>query len=220
MVESRSGESKSGVLYAQLRRDLTAGEFAPGARISEAELSRVYGVSRSPIREAVVRLEAEGLLSRSGMVISVRARSEREIIDIYRVRVHLEAEIAADAARRREELDVVRLRAAVDAEAAIDSTDPTAVVEANRRFHAALAEASHNLTLVELQGRLTAQIATLPATTLRAPGRWERAHAEHGEIAEAVALQDAETAARIARAHMQEAKDLRVEYVTRQAMSG
>lgn len=213
-------ESKSGALYAQLLSDLTAGEFEPGARISEAELSRVYGVSRSPIREAVVRLEAEGLLSRSGMVISVRARSEAEIIDIYRVRVHLEAEIAADAARRRDELDIVRLRAAVEAEAAIDSTDPTAVVDANRRFHAALAGASRNLTLVELQGRLTAQIATLPATTLLAPGRWARAHAEHDEIAEAVAAQDAETASRVACTHMQEAKDLRVEHVTRQAMSG
>lgn len=211
-------ESKSGVLYARLREDLYSGKFAPGARVSEAELSRVYGVSRSPIREAVVRLEADGLLSRSGMVIRVRSRSESEIIDIYRIRVHLEAEIAADAARRRGEYDVVCLRAAIEAGSRMDKSSMS-VVEVNKRFHSALAEASYNKTLIELQGRLTAQIATLPSTTLQAPGRWAIAHQQHSQIVEAVIAQDAKTASEVARQHMEEAKNLRIEYVTQQALS-
>lgn len=212
-------QNKSEVLYEKLRFDLMQGAVNPGDRISEAELSRQYGVSRSPIREAIVRLEADGLLVRSGMVIHVHERTDGEIIDIYRVRIELEASIAADAALRRDDFDLMNLRAAIDAEEKIDSADDAAVVTANRRIHDALASASHNATLTELQQRLTAQIAMLPATTLKVPGRWERAHREHSEIVKAVEARDAEAARASADRHMTEAKDLRLTLVAEQARS-
>lgn len=212
-------QNKSEVLYEKLRFDLMQGVISPGDRISEAELSRQYEVSRSPIREAVVRLEADGLLVRSGLVIHVHERTDGEIIDIYRVRIELEASIAADAAVRRDDIDLMNLHAAIEAEAEIDPADDSAVVTANRRIHDALAAASHNATLTELQQRLTAQIAMLPATTLKAPGRWARAHREHSEIVKAVEARDPATAREVADRHMTEAKDLRLTLVAAQARS-
>jgi DNA-binding GntR family transcriptional regulator len=205
-----SGSGKATQLYERLRNDLITGRLSPGQRLSEASLGREYGVSRSPIREATARLEHDGLIERQGLVVRVRHRTVNEIVDIYRVRVFLESAIAADAAARRYDVDLLRLDRAFHAEEEIDQTDRVAVVEANRAFHDALAAAAHNVTLQDLQQRLTAQIATLPATTLSHAGRWEQAHEEHKQVLEAVRARDVEAARSVAEQHMSRARDLRV----------
>lgn len=201
---------KSAGFYELIRGDVISGALEPGQRLSEASLSRQYGVSRSPVREALASLERDGLVERIGMVARVRQRTAEEMLDIYQVRIYLEGAIAADAAQRRNTIDVRRLNAALEAGADIDVRDPKALLAANRQYHDALAAACHNATLSDLQRRLNAQIATLPAKTLSYPGRWPEANDEHAEIAKAVEAQDADTARTIAERHMTRARDIRL----------
>ena len=206
-------DSSAGVaagFHELMRADVIAGRLAPGQRLSEASLSRQYGVSRSPVREALASLERDGLIERRGLVAHVRQRSVDETLDIYQVRIYLEGAIAKDAAQRRNPHDLRRLESALQFGRTVDPADPDALLTANRLFHDALAQASHNATLIELQDRLTAQVATLPATTLSVPGRWTQAQDEHERISSAVAAGDADTAQGIADQHMTEARDIRM----------
>jgi DNA-binding GntR family transcriptional regulator len=202
--------------YDKLLGDLQSGLLKPGQRLSEASLAREYGVSRSPVREAVARLENDGLVQRDGQVISVRLRSVDEIVDIFRVRVFVEGAIAYDAAKRRQDMDLVRLTLALEAEAEADRDEESAVIAANRAFHDALADAAHNLTLQDVQQRLSAQIMSLSSTTLSYPGRWPEAHAEHGLMLDAVRDRDAEGAKSIAEKHMERVRDIRIEMYCRE----
>ena len=205
-----AGSAKAGVLYERLKADVLSGVLRPGQRLSEASLSREYGMSRSPIREATIRLENEGLFERFGLVVRVRPRTFEEIIDIYRVRVFLEGAIAADAADRRRAADVVRLQVSWDAESAVGSEDLAAAVRANQAFHASLAVAAHNVTLRDLQDRLTAQVATMPRTTLSHPGRWAEAHDEHAAIVAAVRDGNTNRARSLGEQHMSRARDIQL----------
>lgn len=207
--EAETG-GKGLALYTRLRDDVLAGVFQPGERLSESELGRQYGASRTPTREAVARLEHEGLVVRQGLIARIRERRPEEIVDLYRIRVFMEKAIAMDAAQRRRELDLVALERAIAAEAEVDRADSAAVQEANRRVHSALAAAAHNEPLLDLQQRLTLQVAAIPGTTLAEPGRWEAAHAEHQQILAAVRDQDAEAAGAVAEAHMNKARELRL----------
>ncbi|MFF0149515.1 regulatory GntR family protein [Amycolatopsis sulphurea] len=124
-IERGTSPAKLGkgfALYIQLRDDVVNGKFPPGTRLSESSLGREYGVSRTPIREAIARLEHDGLLLQQGAYAGVRSRSAEEIIDIYRIRVILEKAIVRDAASRRREVDLIQLRRAFDAEATMASS--------------------------------------------------------------------------------------------------
>ena len=205
-------------LHSRIRDDLVHGRLTAGDRLSEHALSARYGVSRTPVREALVRLEQDGLIVRNGATARLRTRSAEEIDDIYRARAWLEQAIAQDAARRRGDLDLLRLEHALRAEAELDpaAATPTDLVAANRRFHDALAAAVHNAALSDLQSRLTLQVARLPETTLSAPGRWAAAHREHAEIVERVRLGDGQAAGLVAHRHMDEARDIRLALALRQ----
>ena len=209
MVEKVAGGVAAG-MGASLRSDVVDGRLQPGQRLSEAGLSRQYGVSRSPVREALASLERDGLVERRGPAAFVRQRSEDEVLDIYALRVQLEGMIAAHAAERRQPGDVRRLTAALDTGVAADPSDPRAQVRANRAFHDALAHASHNQALIELQARLTDQVSTMPATTLSHPGRWAEALDQHAQVAAAVASNDVDLARTLAEHHMTGARDIRV----------
>ncbi|MEU3657085.1 GntR family transcriptional regulator [Streptomyces sp. NPDC032161] len=207
---ARAGGSLA--LYTQMSEDILHGRLTDSDRWSELALSERYGVSRTPIREALTRLEQDGIVVRQGTMARMRERTADEINDIYRARTWLERAIAEDAATRRGEVDLLRLRAAWDREDKLDpeSSTPLELMLANRDFHDALAKAAHNEALADLQSRLTLQVAQLPATTLSAPGRWAHAHEQHRQLIEHVANRDANTAGRLAELHMSEARDIRL----------
>lgn len=204
-------------LYERLRAALAKEEFPPGGRLSEAELCARFDVSRTPIREALARLEQDGLIKREGSALFVRDRTADETIDIYRVRVYLEGAIAFDAAYRRSETDLIRLEAAAaQGEALTGTEDPSLLQAANTTFHRALAAACHNATLQDLQDRLTAQITKLPSTTLSFPGRWEESVAQHRKLIDAIRAQDGERAREIGSQHMNEAAEIRIKLIARE----
>lgn len=210
-IMAGSGSSKTLMVYSRMRSEIADGVLEPGRRLAEADLVERYGVSRTPIREALVRLEVDGLVTREGLMVWVRVRTPDEVIDVYRVRVYLEGAIARDAATRRSEADMMRLDAALARSSALPA-NPTGLQmqHDNQEFHVAMAVASHNFTLQELQGRLTAQVTRLPSTTLRVPGRWKQSLKEHEEIVAHIRSRDPERAEKAARDHLEAARDIRL----------
>lgn len=196
-------------VYDRLYADVVAGAW-DGEPLVELALAERYGVSRTPVREALRRLEQDGLLERRDRSLRVRARSPEEVLDIYEVRIALEGLAARAAAQRAGPLDVARLRRAAAEMRAADPADPPAMAAANRRFHEALWAAGHSAALADLLRRLQGHLRRYPESTLSAPGRWAAALAEHDDLVELIAAGDAEGALRAAERHMTEGRDLRL----------
>ncbi|KAA5832114.1 GntR family transcriptional regulator [Saccharopolyspora hirsuta] len=194
-----------------MRGEIVDGTFEAGAQLVELALAEKYGTSRTPVREALRRLEQDGLVERAERGMRVRTRSPEEILEIYEVRISLEATAAAAAAQRRSDFDLIRIRRA---QTAMDNTatdDPPAMAAANRAVHEAIWVASHNGTIVDLLTRLNNHLTRYPATTLKVPGRWSEALAEHHALIDAIEQRDADLAHELARDHMTKARELRLQ---------
>jgi DNA-binding GntR family transcriptional regulator len=197
-------------VYLKLREEIVSGSLEAGAALVEGALAARYETSRTPVREALRRLQQDGLVERAGRGLRVRTRSPEEILEIYDVRIVLEAEAARSAAQRATRLDLMRLNGALDRMKAADPAEPAAMVATNRTFHETIWSASHNATIVDLLTRLHSHLTRYPATTLTSPGRWDTVLREHKEILAAIEARDSDAAAEIARAHMIEARDIRL----------
>lgn len=199
----------AGSVYERIRDAILTGELEPGRVLSENQLAQTYGASRTPVREALHRLEVELLVERAGRSLRVRETSPEEILDIYDVRITLEGAAARGAALRATELD--RARLAVTAEAMhTTGHDPKKRAAANRDFHEALWAASHSPTLIDLLHRLSVHLVRYPTTTLESEERWRAALAEHAEMLEAIERHDADRAQRLAEVHMTGAREVRL----------
>ena len=196
-------------VYEELREAILTGHFAAGQVLSENALATEFGKSRTPIREALHRLEIELLVERVPRGVRVRASSPEEILDIYEVRITLEGAAAKAAAERATEFDRMQLRAAQKAMVDVEDT-PRAKAAANRRFHEAVWTASHNPTLVDLLHRLNVHLVRYPTTTLTFGDRWEAVLREHEELLGAIEARDGEGARRIAEHHMFGAREVRL----------
>lgn len=196
-------------VYEQLKRAILSGELAAGQPLLEVQLAESYGVSRTPIREALHRLQQDGIVERGDRGLRVAQGSAEQILEIYEARVVLEAAVCEAAARRRTEVDLMRLHGILDA---APRDDPSAAekVDSNQQFHEAIWQASHNGTWIDLLSRLNTHLRRYPSTTLTAPGRWEEALEEHAALLDAIERGDAEAAGRIGREHMTKARDVRL----------
>lgn len=186
------------------------GELPPGQQLVETVLAEWCEVSRTPIREALLRLEQDALIVRTDRGLMVRERSPGEILDIYDVRIVLEAAAARSAAVRRTEFDVVSLRRTVTAMEEVDESDELGMTASNRAFHQTMWHASHNESLTDLLTRLDSHLSRYPSTTLSYPGRWVEAIKEHRRIVAAIERRDAEKAADLAVSHFTRARDVRL----------
>ncbi|MBF8193648.1 GntR family transcriptional regulator [Nonomuraea sp. K274] len=198
-------------IYLLLRQAIVSGRYPVGAQMTETALAEEHGVSRTPIREALRRLEQDGLVERSSRGgMRIRVWSTDEVFDLYEVRIVLEAQAAAISAERRTVLDLVRLRQANDTMRTADVDNGEQLREVNLAFHDALWHASHNLALIETLTRLQRQIMRHPANTLMYPGRWQDVLAEHDALIDAIEDGDSAKAHEIAATHMQSARDIRL----------
>lgn len=197
--------------YERLKQAILKGEFAPGQQLVEVTLAKLCGVSRTPVREALQRLEQDGLVYRdSHGGVSVRERSPEEILDLYETRIVLEVAAARVAAERRTEHDVRVLQWSAERGKEVPAGDANGMVDANQQFHSAVWHATHNESLTDLLERLNLHLARYPGTTLVSPGRWERAVAEHEEMTDAIARRDGAAAEDVARRHFTEAREIRL----------
>jgi len=196
--------------YELLKAAVLQGEFQPGEALREVQLAQWCGVSRTPVREALRRLEQDGLIRWEGSSLTVRRRSPEEILDIYTTRIVLEKTVAAVAAERRTDHDLRQLEWAVERGASATVDDPIALAEVNAAFNRRVWQASHNESLIDLLERLNLHLGRYPRTTLVAPGRWERSKQAHAELVAAISERDAERAAAIAERHFTQAREIRL----------
>ncbi len=187
--------------YTLILDAIDVGIYKPGDRLVESELAERFGVSRTPIREALQRLETQSLLERDGRSLIVASLNHNQMAELYIVRRELEGLAARLAAKHatEEEIRVLQEMVAED-DALVD--DPAALSRANRRFHEQIHLASHNRYLVQQLDLVHRTMALMATTSLAAQGRSEIAQSEHKGIVEAIAARDEEGAAKALKEHI------------------
>lgn len=197
-------------VYERLHEKIVSGDLGPGDRLTEIGLAENFGISRTPVREALRRLEQDGLVERAARGMRVRERSPNEILEIYEVRILLEAAAARSAAGRRTPFDIARLEQLHDAMTKTSADDAKAMEAINRRFHELIWAASHNSTLVDLLTRLNSHLQRYRGTTLTHADRWQTVLNDHQALIRAINAGDADRAAEIAESHMTAARNVRL----------
>lgn len=195
--------------YSLILSAIDNGTYRPGDRLVESELAERFGVSRTPVREALQRLETQSMLTRDGRSLIVATLDHNQLAELYTVRTELEALAARLAARHatREETRVLGQMVADDRHVI---ADPQALSRANRRFHHQIHLASHNRYLVQQLDIVHRTMALMARTSLAAEGRGEKALAEHQLIVDAIAGGDADAAEQALRDHISTAFETRL----------
>ncbi|MFZ5750948.1 MAG: GntR family transcriptional regulator [Acidobacteriota bacterium] len=195
--------------YTLILEAIDAGVYRPGDRLVESELADRFGVSRTPVREALQRLETQSMLTRDGRSLIVASLDHNQLAELYVVRAELEALAVRLAARHATPEEVRVLRQMVEDDRA-HVGDPQALARSNRRFHKQIHLASHNRFLVQQLDLVHRSMALLASTSLAAEGRGQTALAEHAAIVEAIAAGDGEAAQVALRAHISKAFETRL----------
>ena len=206
MAEARPEQKDA---YQLILHAIDIGTYRPGDRLVESELADRFGVSRTPIREALQRLETQSLLSRDGRSLIVASLDHNQMADLYVVRSELEGLAARLAARHATDEEVRFLREMVKEDRALVD-DPVALARTNRRFHRQVHLASHNRYLVQQLDLVYRSMALMATTSLAAKGRSEVALAEHEAIVDAISRGDGEAAAQTLKSHISRAFEARL----------
>ncbi len=195
--------------YSLILEAIDVGIYKPGDRLVESELAERFGVSRTPIREALQRLETQSLLSRDGRSLIVASLDHNQLAELYVVRSALEGLAARLAARHATEEEVRLLRIMVQEDRALVEK-PQALSRANKRFHKQIHLASHNRYLVQQLDLVHRSMALLATTSLSFAGRGRQTIEEHDAIVEAIAAGDGDAAARALKDHISRAFETRL----------
>lgn len=195
--------------YEMVLEAIDRGTYVPGDRLVESELAERLGVSRTPVREALQRLETQAILVRDGRSMVVASLDHDQLGELYAVRAQLEGLAAQLAAQHAapEEIKILQEMVAQD-EALVD--DPSGLARANRRFHRQIHLASHNRYLIRQLESVHRTMALLTTTSLAAEGRGIDAIAEHRAIVDAIAKRDKTSADETLREHISKAYETRL----------
>jgi DNA-binding GntR family transcriptional regulator len=201
--------SRADLVYGSLRDAIWEGRIGRGERLREEEIARTLGVSRTPVREALQRLQQRGLLvNRLGRGLTVAELSKREVIELYAMREILEGSAARFAAQHATAPEIEILYG-LQRELSAAPDDALRLVMLNRRFHQAIYDAAHNQYLTQTLDALHDSMALLHATTFRAPQRRRESDEEHRRIVAAIERHDADEAEAAAREHIRLAQRTR-----------
>ncbi|RAN74859.1 hypothetical protein B5P43_27680 [Bacillus sp. SRB_336] len=197
-------------IYRQLRGEILSGTLKPAEPLREVALGERFGVSRTPVREALRRLKHDKLLDQGARGLQVHQATPQEVIQVYDVRILLEQEVAGQAARSHDITDIIRLEGLLARDRALTDPNDGTRAATNMEFHAAVWAAAHNPVLEDLLQRLTTHLIRTPHSTLSVGARWQDALDEHGRLVAAIAARDEISARETARAHMETARSLRL----------
>lgn len=195
--------------YDLILEAIDVGVYRPGDRLVESDLAERFGVSRTPIREALQRLETQSLLARDGRSLIVASLDHNQMAELYVVRCELEGLAARLAARHAAVEEVKVLMDMVDADSELLG-DSAAMARANRRFHKQIHLSSHNRFLVQQLDLVYRSMALMATTSLAAKGRGEAALEEHRAIIAAIADRDEDAAYSALKAHISIAFETRL----------
>lgn len=199
----KSTEKQTTNVHQRIYELLLDGTFGPGDRLRETALAERLGISRTPVREALRRLEMQGLLHHEphrGMVVPTL--DHQSVTELYVMREVLEGTAAALAARHATGPEVMILKDMVAKDRA-HLDDPGYLSRSNKLFHETILRSAHNRYLVKTLHALDEAMALLGPTTLAVDGRAEEALEQHRAVVEAIEKGDAQAAEAAARAHIQ-----------------
>lgn len=213
-LDRNSGQSgsRADFVYHSLRNAIWEGRFAQGERIREEDIAQNLGVSRTPVREALLRLQQRGLLVvRPGRGFAVAQLSNKQISDLYATREILEGSAARFAAQHATDSEIAMLYQ-LQKQLSREGHKLLALVTLNRRFHQHIYEATHNQYLMEMLEVLNDSMALLQNLTVQMPSRHGQSDVEHLRIVRAIEKRDPDAAEKSARHHIQQAHKYRIEY--------
>lgn len=202
------------IVYEELKRQILVGEIAPGTRMMEVDLAEEMGVSRTPVREAIRKLEKEGLVTiepRRGAYAS--DISIKDILDVLEVRQNLEGMAASLAARKvteEEKQDFIRANAAY--KAAILSGNTDEIIKNDEYFHQLIVNYSDNKTLTQLLSQVQELALRFRYIYYDDFSRYERMPKEHEEIEEAILSGDIAKAKVVAEEHVAHLKEFVIKH--------
>ena len=203
MSDKTAGMSQGELAYHRLLSAIQNGAFQPGDRLRETDLATRFDLSRTPVREALRKLEADRIVEHKARIGAViRSLSHGEIVELYEMRLVLErtaAELAAAHAVPAEIDEMEDINAAI----AQAKDNPEQAASINQSFHACIYLAARNRFLVESARALNNALMLLGPTTLADSDRIEIVCRQHGDIIDAIRARDVEAAGASAEAHLQ-----------------
>lgn len=192
------------VVFNTLRQAILTGELKPGERLMEIHLANRLGVSRTPIREAIRKLELEGLVTmiprRGAEVAQITEKSLKDVLEVRRALDALSVELACD---RITEEELLTLGQACDAfEAATETHDPKKIVQADVALHDIIVQATNNRRLIQLVNNLSEQMYRYRFEYIKDTSTHKQLIEEHRIIFESIRHKDKKTAAETAQLHI------------------
>ncbi|MEX0367633.1 MAG: GntR family transcriptional regulator [Ruegeria sp.] len=206
-------KSQGEAAYDQLMTAIRRGDYAPGDRLRETEVADRLSLSRTPVREALRRLEADGIVEhrpRLGAVI--RQLSHAELVELYEMRTVLERTAAEMAAKHAISAEIDALR---DINAALDGSPPAAAAALNQDFHRGIYLATRNRFLLDAARALNNALMLMGPTTLADGERIDIVRAQHDDILDAIVAGDAAAASIAAETHLQTSLRYRLKVLAR-----
>lgn len=196
------------LVFENIRQAIVKGIFAPGERLMEIQLADDLGVSRTPVREAIRKLELEGfvvMIPRRGTYVA--NLSIKDINDVYEIRISLDVLAAGLAAERIEPEELEELnRLLLEISEAARTGPMDKIVRLDTAFHDVLYKASRNDRLRNIINNLREQITGIRGTSMRYPGRLADTLEEHRALVDSIAARDSERAQAAARIHLENAE--------------
>jgi len=203
-------KSRGDFVFEKMRQAIQDGKYAQGERVREEEIAKSMGVSRTPVREALGKLQAHGFLEfASGRGLVIAQLDPHQVAELYAMRELLEGAGARWAAQYATPSEIVHLREILS-ELATTMSNPARSKELNRMFHRDICLAAHNRYMLQSLNTLNYGLALIPGTTFSLAGRAQSAHREHIKLVDAIEKRDQDLAERLAREHIREAGRLRV----------
>lgn len=204
MEDSSTPVRRSEQLGEQIEERIVTGVYPPGSRLDEQELADGFGVSRTPVREALIQLASIGLVEirpRRGAIVP--EMSAERLLEMFEVMAELEAMCGRLAARRIRPHEMILLQQAHKAcEAARKAENPDEYYQLNEVFHQRIYEASHNAFLAEQATALHRRLRPYRRLQLRVRNRMGTSFTEHSAIVDAIVAGDSELAATKLRSHV------------------
>ena len=192
------------VVFNTLRQAILTGELKPGERLMEIHLANRLGVSRTPIREAIRKLELEGLVTmiprRGAEVAQITEKSMKDVLEVRRTLDALSAELACERISGDEEEALKQ--ACLNFEAAVKTKDTKAIAKADVAIHDIIAAATGNQRLIQLINNLAEQMYRYRFEYIKDASQHERIIEEHRIIYESIVKKDQEAAAQMAKIHI------------------
>ena len=195
-------------IFEHLEKDILVGKYERGEILTEIKLSETLGVSRTPIREAMRRLEQEHIIKatpKGSMVVGI---SPADIEAIYEMRMRIEGLAASYAAKNATEEDLVALREVLELQKFyIDKKDPEKIMDCDSKFHKMVYEATGSVPLCNTLTELHKKIIKFRRVSVEMTERAKLSYEEHLKVYEAIAARDADKADKLMTEHVSYARE-------------